>query len=246
MKDDYELVIDSSTRKDRSTVHSNAFTTHLSNPLYNADSISLVSCSIPYINGSNPVVGIDVHAYYLVVEIPGHGLLTNDIYSVQNSFETSGNLSFAYTGSFIVPQLDGSTTTNYILSGKDQTLVINKFIPILESMTLKIYYYDSVSESYQLYPFDTTPGAIEEYVIKFKIHATRDKREREEKEKPPSPPPETDPIPKIEALMEKYMTNKPSVDAGVKTQRRWIMGLVILIFLIGFLRFSYSGFHTQG
>jgi hypothetical protein len=245
MKDDYELVIDSSTRKDRSTVHSNAFTTHLSNPLYNADSISLVSCSIPYINGSNPVVGIDVHAYYLVVEIPGHGLLTNDIYSVQNSFETSGNLSFAYTGSFIVPQLDGSTTTNYILSGNDQALIINKFIPVIESITLKMYYYDTVTENYELYPFDTTPGAVEEYVIKFKIHATRDKREREDAPKKAEiAPPPTDPLPRIEALMEKYMANKPSADASTKTQRRWIVGIAILFMILGFLRFTAS--QTQG
>jgi len=245
MKDDYELVIDSSTRKNRSTVDSNAFTTYLSNPLYNADSISLVSCSIPYINGSNPIVGIDVHAYYLVVEIPGYGLLTNDIYSVQNSFKKSGNLSFAYTGSFIVPQLDGSTTTNYILSGNDQNLTINKFIPVIESITLKMYYYDTVSENYELYPFDTTPGAVEEYVIKFKIHATRDKREREDtRRKTEIAPPPEDPLPRIEALMEKYMANKPSVDASTKTQRRWIVGIAILFMILGFLRFTAS--QTQG
>ena len=106
----YDIVIDSSTRKDISTTDANSFTSYLSTPLYGVQSLSFVSASVPYINGTSAVVNGNVHAYYVVLEVPNYGILTDRIYTVENPPEGGDtNLNFAYTGSLIVPALAGLT-----------------------------------------------------------------------------------------------------------------------------------------
>ena len=82
----YDIVIDSSTRKDRSTTDANSFTSYLSTPLYGVQSLSFVSASVPYINGTSAVVNGNVHAYYVVLEVPNYGILTDRIYTVDNPY----------------------------------------------------------------------------------------------------------------------------------------------------------------
>ena len=243
MKEYFELVIDSTTRKDRSTTHANSFTSYLSTPLYAAESISLVSCSIPYINGSNPSVNNDVHAYYIVLDIPNYGIITNDIYTVRNppgSGDT--NLNFSYTGSLIVPQIDGSSPTNYIISGVDQEITLNKKIPVMNSVKISVYYYNSTTESYELYPFDDSAGTVEEFVIKFTVKATKDKREAIKvipKTKPSSPvPAATLDAKTLEPLFKKYLEplEKRDVHHG-RGRFKWIV-LFVFASLFGFYYFN--------
>ena len=79
----YDIVIDSSTRKDRATTDANNFTSYLSTPLYGIESVNFVSASIPYLNSAAQVNG-NVHAYYVVLEVPNYGILTDRIYTVDN------------------------------------------------------------------------------------------------------------------------------------------------------------------
>jgi len=238
MKEYFELVVDSTTRKDRLTTHANSFTSHLSNPLYAVENISLVSCSIPYINGSNPSVNNDVHAYYIVLDIPNYGIITNDIYTVRNP-PTSGetNLNFSYTGSLIVPQIDGSSPTNYIISGVDQEITLNKKIPVMDSVKISVYYYNSTTEKYELYPFDDSAGTVEEFVIKFTVKATKDKRESIKvipKTKPSQHPPPSLDAKSLEPLFKKYLQplEKRDVHHG-RGRFKWIV-LFVFAGLFGF------------
>jgi hypothetical protein len=82
----YDIVIDSSTRKDRATTDANSFTSYISTPLYGVQSLSFVSASVPYINGTSAVVNGNVHAYYVVLEVPNYGILTDRIYTVDNPY----------------------------------------------------------------------------------------------------------------------------------------------------------------
>jgi hypothetical protein len=96
----YDIVIDSSTRKDRSTTDANNFTVYLSTPLYGIQSVNFASASIPYlnsasqVNGSNYVV-LEVPNYgiltrIVVLEVPNYGILTDRIYTVDNPLVYGG------------------------------------------------------------------------------------------------------------------------------------------------------------
>jgi hypothetical protein len=80
----YDIVIDSSTRKDRSTTDVNNFTSYLSTPLYGIQSVNFVSASMPYISTAS--TDANVHAYYVVLEVPNYGVLTDRIYTVDNPY----------------------------------------------------------------------------------------------------------------------------------------------------------------
>lgn len=243
MKDYFDLVIDSSTR-DRSATNANTFTSYLSTPIYGVESLSLVSCSIPYINGSQPSVGIDVHAYYLVVEIPNYGIVTDDLYCVRNPPDSgSNNVNFAYTGSLIVPQIDGSTPTNYIVSGVDQEINLNKKIPVMNSIKISIYYFNTGTGKYELYPFDETFGTVEEYVIKFSIRGTKDKRESvkvKEVKKPP-PPPVID-ASSLEPLFKKYLE---PLETRKHEHHGFRNRMYVLLALLGFFGIYYMFFMKE-
>ena len=173
----YDIVIDSSTRKDRATTDANNFTSYLSTPLYGIESVSFVSVSIPYINGTSSVVNGNVHAYYVVLEIPNYGILTDRIYTVDNPPESGEtNLNFAYTGSLIVPALAGASPTNYVMSSINDRFGVEKTIPVMEAIKVSIYYYDTSDSSFKLYPFTDSGASTEEFVIKLNVQATKDKR----------------------------------------------------------------------
>jgi len=90
----YDIVIDSSTRKDRATTDANDFTVYLSTPLYGIQSVNFVSASIPYLNSASQVNG-NVHAYYVVLEVPNYGILTDRIYTVDNPLVYNYSLTYA-------------------------------------------------------------------------------------------------------------------------------------------------------
>src|SRR5210317_2207751 len=137
----YDIVIDSSTRKDRATTDANNFTTYLSTPLYGIQSVNFVSASIPYISTAS--TNSNVHAYYIVLEVPNYGILTDRIYTVDNPPEGGDtNLNFAYTGSLIVPALAGASPTNYVMSSINDRFGVEKTIPVMEAIKVSIYYYD--------------------------------------------------------------------------------------------------------
>ena len=94
----YDIIIDSSTRKDRSTTDANNFTSYLSTPLYGIQSVNFVSASIPYINGTSSVVNGNVHAYYVVLEVPNYGILSDRIYTVDNPYTYNNTVSVGATG----------------------------------------------------------------------------------------------------------------------------------------------------
>jgi hypothetical protein len=94
----YDIVIDSSTRTDRSTTDANSFTSYLSTPLYGIESVSFVSASIPYINGTSSVVNGNVHAYYVVLEVPNYGILSDRIYTVDNPYTYNDSVIIGATG----------------------------------------------------------------------------------------------------------------------------------------------------
>ena len=173
----YDIVIDSSTRKDRSTTDANSFTSYLSTPLYGIESMIFVSASIPYINGTSSVVNGNVHAYYVVLEVPNYGILTDRIYTVDNPPESGEtNLNFAYTGSLIVPALAGASPTNYAMSSINDRFGVQKTIPVMEAIKVSIYYYDTSDNSFKLYPFTSSGASTEEFVLKLSIRGTKDKR----------------------------------------------------------------------
>src|SRR6056300_164397 len=87
----YDIVIDSSTRKERATTDANNFTVYLSTPLYGIQSVNFVSASIPYLNSASQVNG-NVHAYYIVLEVPNYGILTDRIYTVDNPLVYGGKI----------------------------------------------------------------------------------------------------------------------------------------------------------
>jgi hypothetical protein len=87
----YDIVIDSSTRKDRATTDANNFTVYLSTPLYGIQSVNFASASIPYLNSASQVNG-NVHAYYVVLEVPNYGILTDRIYTVDNPLVYGGKI----------------------------------------------------------------------------------------------------------------------------------------------------------
>ena len=172
----YDIVIDSSTRKDRSTTDANNFTVYLSTPLYGIQSVNFASASIPYLNSASQVNG-NVHAYYVVLEVHNYGILTDRIYTVDNPPESGDtNLNFAYTGSLIVPALAGASPTNYVMSSMNDRFSVQKTVPVMEAIKVSIYYYDTSDSSFKLYPFTSTGSATEEFVLKLSVQATKDKR----------------------------------------------------------------------
>jgi len=173
----YDIVIDSSTRKDRATTDANNFTSYLSTPLYGIESVSFVSASIPYINGTSSVVNGNVHAYYVVLEVPNYGILSDRIYTVDNPPESGEtNLNFAYTGSLIVPALAGASPTNYVMSSMNDKIDVQKTVSVMEAIKVSIYYYDTSDSSFKLYPFTDSGASTEEFVIKLNVQGTKDKR----------------------------------------------------------------------
>ena len=172
----YDIIIDSSTRKDRATTDANSFTSYLSTPLYGIESVNFVSASIPYLNSAAQVDG-NVHAYYVVLEVPNYGILSDRIYTVDNPPESGDtNLNFAYTGSLIVPALAGASPTNYVMSSINDRFSIKKTIPVMEAIKVSIYYYDTGDSSFKLYPFTNTGATTEEFILKLNVQATKDKR----------------------------------------------------------------------
>jgi len=105
----YDIVIDSSTRKDRSTTDANNFTVYLSTPLYGIQSVNFASASIPYLNSASQVNG-NVHAYYVVLEVPNYGILTDRIYTVDNPLVYNNRVSTSATG--IISQFTISVTSS--------------------------------------------------------------------------------------------------------------------------------------
>ena len=173
----YDIVIDSSTRKDRATTDANNFTSYLSTPLYGIESVSFVSASIPYINGTSSVVNGNVHAYYVVLEVPNYGILSDRIYTVDNPPESGEtNLNFTYTGSLIVPALAGASPTNYVMSSMNDKIDVQKTVSVMEAIKVSIYYYDTSDSSFKLYPFTDSGASTEEFVIKLNVQGTKDKR----------------------------------------------------------------------
>ena len=172
----YDIVIDSSTRKDRATTDANNFTSYLSTPLYGIESVNFVSASIPYLNSASQVNG-NVHAYYVVLEVSNYGILTDRIYTVDNPPESGEtNLNFAYTGTLAVPSLAGASPTNYVMSSINDRFSVEKTIPVMEAIKVSIYYYDTSDSSFKLYPFTNAGSATEEFVIKLNVQGTKDKR----------------------------------------------------------------------
>jgi len=171
----YDIVIDSSTRKDRSTTDANNFTSYLSTPLYGIQSVNFVSASIPYISTAS--TDANVHAYYVVLEVPNYGILTDRIYTVDNPPEGGDtNVNFAYTGTLIAPQVTSPQSNNYVMSSLNDHISVEKTIPIMEAIKVSIYYYDITTSSFKLYPFDNAGTDTEEFVLKFNVQGTKDKR----------------------------------------------------------------------
>ena len=171
----YDIVIDSSTRKDRSTTDANDFVSYLSTPIYGIQSVNFVSASIPYISTAS--TNSNVHAYYIVLEVPNYGILTDRIYTVDNPPEGGDtNLNFAYTGTLIVPQVTNPQSNNYVMSSLNDHISVEKTIPIMEAIKVSIYYYDVTTGSFKLYPFDNAGTDTEEFVLKLNVQGTKDKR----------------------------------------------------------------------
>ena len=172
----YDIVIDSSTRKNRSTTDANNFTSYLSTPLYGIESVNFVSASIHYLNSASQV-NSNVHAYYVVLEVPNYGILTYRIYTVDNPPESGEtNLNFAYTGTLAVPTLPGASPTNYVMSSMNDRIDIQKTVPVMEAIKVSIYYYDTGDSSFKLYPFTSSGASTEEFVLKLNVQGTKDKR----------------------------------------------------------------------
>jgi hypothetical protein len=139
--------------------------------------VSFVSASIPYINGTSSVVNGNVHAYYVVLEVPNYGILSDRIYTVDNPPESGEtNLNFAYTGSLIVPALAGASPTNYVMSSMNDKIDVQKTVSVMEAIKVSIYYYDTSDSSFKLYPFTDSGASTEEFVIKLNVQGTKDKR----------------------------------------------------------------------
>lgn len=88
----YDIVIDSSTRANRDTTNTNDFVSYLSTPLYGIESVNFVSASIPYISTAS--TNSNVHAYYLVLEVPNYGILSDRIYTVDNPYAYKDVLTY--------------------------------------------------------------------------------------------------------------------------------------------------------
>jgi len=138
--------------------------------------VNFVSASIPYLNSASQVNG-NVHAYYVVLEVPNYGVLTDRIYTVDNPPESGEtNLNFAYTGTLAVPSLAGASPTNYVMSSMNDRVDVQKTVPVIEAIKVSIYYYDTSDSSFKLYPFTKTGSATEEFVLKLNVQGTKDKR----------------------------------------------------------------------
>ena len=171
----YDIVIDSSTRKDRATTDANNFTSYLSTPLYGIQSVNFVSASIPYISTAS--TNSNVHAYYIVLEVPNYGILSDRIYTVDNPPESGDtNINFAYTGTLITPQVTNPQSNNYVMSSMNDRIGVQKTVPVMEAIKVSIYYYDTSDSSFKLYPFDNAGTDTEEFVLKLSVQATKDKR----------------------------------------------------------------------
>jgi hypothetical protein len=137
--------------------------------------MSFVSASIPYISTTS--TDANVHAYYIVLEVPNYGILSDRIYTVDNPPESSDtNINFAYTGTLITPQVTNPQSNNYVMSSTNDNITIQKSIPVMEAIKVSIYYYDTDDSSFKLYPFSNTGASTEEFILKFQVRGTKDKR----------------------------------------------------------------------
>jgi hypothetical protein len=98
------------------------------------------------------------------------GLIKFSIPQINNRFD------FAYTGSLAVPSLAGASPTNYVMSSMNDSISVQKTVPVMEAIKVSIYYYDTSDSSFKLYPFTSTGSATEEFVLKLSVQATKDKR----------------------------------------------------------------------
>jgi len=167
----YDIVIDSSTRKNRGSTHSNSFVVALSTPIYGTKNMNFISASMPYLNNQSQV-NTFVNCYYLVVEVPNFGIISNYVHSVDNEQTSESDVNrfdFAYTGTLAVPKATGRST-NYLIGALDDRFSVDKTIPIMESIKISIYYFDTTTGTFKLYPFEG-----EEFVIKLGVNGTKDK-----------------------------------------------------------------------
>jgi hypothetical protein len=72
--------------------NTNDFVSYLSTPLYGIESVNFVSASIPYISTAS--TNSNVHAYYLVLEVPNYGILSDRIYTVDNPYAYKDVLTY--------------------------------------------------------------------------------------------------------------------------------------------------------
>jgi hypothetical protein len=98
------------------------------------------------------------------------GLITFSLPQINNRFD------FAYTGSLAVPSLAGASPTNYVMSSMNDSISVQKTVPVMEAIKVSIYYYDTSDSSFKLYPFTNSGSATEEFVLKLSVQATKDKR----------------------------------------------------------------------
>lgn len=114
----YDIVIDSSTRRNRATTDVNNFTSYLSTPLYGVQSVNFVSASIPYISTAS--TDSNVHAYYVVLDVPNYGILTDRIYTVDNPYAYKDSVIVGASGT-ITEFTIVVTSSNGIETGMDVT-----------------------------------------------------------------------------------------------------------------------------
>ena len=88
--------------------------------------------------------------------------------------EIKNRYDVGFTGSLIVPA-DVNATMNYTMSTLNDGFSFEKIIPSIDRIKISIYYFNTVNERYELYPFQqgNTP---EEFVIKFNLKGYKDKR----------------------------------------------------------------------
>jgi len=88
--------------------------------------------------------------------------------------EVKNRYDVGFTGSLIVPA-DVNATMNYTMSTLNDGFSFEKVIPSIDRIKISIYYFNTTTESYELYPFQegNTP---EEFVIKFELKGFKDKR----------------------------------------------------------------------
>ena len=122
--------------------------------------------------GTNAKVA-SINGTIITLDVTKSGVVSGRITFVDkliNRFE------FAYTGSLAVPSLSGASPTNYVMSSMNDIMSVRKTVPIMEAIKVSIYYYDTDTSSFRLYPFTNTGAATEEFVLKLSVQGTKDKR----------------------------------------------------------------------